>query len=57
LNSFSYSTLEREDRGVDEDYCFRNLRRMTICAALLSVPLWLAIGAIALHFINQKAGR
>lgn len=47
---FSYSTLDREDLGVDLDYAaFRNLRRTTIAAALLSIPIWIALGCIALH--------
>lgn len=47
---FSYSTLERDDRGVDLDYAkFRNLRTMTICAAILCVPFWILLGCIVVH--------
>lgn len=50
MRNFSYATLDRQDRGVDLEYArFRNLRRMTLAAALLSVPFWLLLGCIALH--------
>lgn len=49
-------TLEREDRGVDRHYIgFRNLRRMTVAASLLSVPIWGALIYIVIHAF-WKAG-
>lgn len=54
--SFSYASLDREDRGVDQDYIrWRNLRRMTVAAALLSLPAWGALIYVVIH-IFWKAG-
>ena len=60
IRRFSYSSLQREDRGVDKRYATsRALRRMTIAAALLSVPFWLALGYVAGHalYLHFTGGR
>jgi hypothetical protein len=51
---------DRDDLGVDAEYRqFRDLRAMTIGAAILSAPfwlmlLWLAAHALYLHFTGGR---